>query len=254
LTGLFLAEIGDRRDVMTTLNRSSMLAIACLAALLSLGGCGSLPSTSSASLIPVFHGNRVWNGVATTRDGKVFVSYPQADGPGVQLAELDIDGTPHPYPNANWNKTQPQNDVAHSFVRVNGLRIGPDGALWVIDAGAPDIGKPAIMGAARIFCIDVTTGSIRRIYDLAAAIKPLSYVDDIRFHGEIAYLTDAGAPGLIVLDLKTGEARRVLDGHPSTVDSRPMYADGRLLLDEQGKELRVRADQLEVSPDGAWLY
>ncbi len=36
-----------------------------------------------------------------------------------------------------------------------------------------------------------------------------SFVDDVRFRGGTAYLTDAGAPALIVLDPHTGKGRRV---------------------------------------------
>ncbi|MBE7247842.1 MAG: hypothetical protein INR63_23095, partial [Actinomycetospora chiangmaiensis] len=47
---------------------------------------------------------------------------------------------------------------------------------------------------------------------------------------------------------------RVLDNDPTTTDSRPMRADGRVLLDERGREKRIHADQLEVSPDGKTFY
>jgi sugar lactone lactonase YvrE len=236
------------------LARAAVCATACVVFAVH-AGCASIPAPADASALqPVYQGDRVWNGVTTSHDGRVFVSYPQADGPGVQLAELDPDGAAHPYPDASWNTASPESDVAHAFVHVNGARIGPDDNLWVVDAGAPAIGMPAVPGAARVFQIDVQSGRIVRIYDLAKASKFLGYVDDIRFHGPVAYLTDSGAPGLIVLDLKTGAARRVLDGHPSTMDSRSMRADGRVLMNEKGSELRIHADQLEVSPDGAWLY
>ena len=57
-----------------------------------------------------------------------------------------------------------------------------------------------------------------------------------------------------MLDLKTGAVRRVLDDDPTTIDARPMMADGRVLRDKQGKELRLHADQLEVSPNGGTFY
>jgi sugar lactone lactonase YvrE len=93
-----------------------------------------------------------------------------------------------------------------------------------------------------------------RIHDLGPATRNTSYIDDLRFNDGSVYLTDAGAPGLLVLSPATGDVRRVLDGHPSTVDQRTMYADGAVLRDERGDELRVHADQLEVSPDGRYLY
>jgi sugar lactone lactonase YvrE len=134
------------------------------------------------------------------------------------------------------------------------LRIGPDGALWIVDAGAPGIGKPAVRGAARIFRVDLHSNRISRIYDLRPVVRDTSYVDDIRFNGGVAYLTDAGAPALIVLDLASGHARRVLEDQPSTTDQRPLHADGKVLTDAQGKQVRLHADQLEVSPNGQYLY
>jgi hypothetical protein len=51
-----------------------------------------------------------------------------------------------------------------------------------------------------------------------------SLLDDIRFNPATgkAYLTDAGSPGLIVLDLESGMATRVLDDDPSTSATMPV--------------------------------
>jgi sugar lactone lactonase YvrE len=213
-----------------------------------------LPTENDGRLIPVYQADRVWNAVTTTREGRVFVGYPGADRPGVQIEELMPDGTRKPFPDQSWNEWKPGSDPKAAFVRVNALRIGPDGALWVIDAGAPGLGKPVVPGAARVLRFDLKTSKPPRIYSLISATKIKSYVDDIRFNGRTAYITDAGEPALIVLNLRTGKTRRILDGDPSTTDDRPMQADGKVLKGEDGKELRVHADQLEVSPNGQYLY
>ena len=57
----------------------------------------------------------------------------------------------------------------------------------------------------------------------------------MRFHGSHAYLTDDGSPGLIVLDLTADT------GEESSTAIRRCRAD-------------IHADQLEVSPNGEWLY
>jgi hypothetical protein len=82
-----------------------------------------------------------------------------------------------------------------------------------------------------------------------------SYIDDIGFHGDHAYLTDAGRPGLIVLDLATGGTRRVLDGAQAITapPDRPIIVDGKIVKAPDGSPLRVNSDPLEVSPDGRWL-
>ena len=212
------------------------------------------PAQQDSRLQPVFGSKRVWNGVTTTQDGRVFVCYPGADGPGVSVEEILPDGTRQPYPDAEWNGWKTGQSILHAFVCANALRIGPDGKLWIVDAGSTGPNQPAITGAARVVQIDLQTNQMERIYSLGTATKVKSYVDDIRFNGLQAYLTDAGEPGLIVLDLAGGSARRLLDGDPSTSDRRPMYADGKIMYDKDGKERVSHADQLEVSPDGKYLY
>ncbi|WP_433120577.1 L-dopachrome tautomerase-related protein [Micromonospora sp. CA-246542] len=201
-------------------------------------------------LTPVLAEERVCTGVTTLR-GRIFLSYPSADGPGVQVVEALPDGRRNPYPDAAWNaQDQPPDGT---FVHVNALRAGPDGRLWIIDSGAPQLGGDQVPGGARLIVVDVDGDRVDRVYHLDGAVRPHSYVDDVRFHDGTAYVTDAGAPGLIVVDLDSGACRRVLDGHPSTVGS-PVVADGRALRDPGGAEVCLHADQLEVSPDGRWLY
>ena len=214
----------------------------------------ALPTQEDPRLEPVYSARRVWNGVATSPDGRAFVSYPDADGPGVKCEELFAGGGHQPYPNAEWNNWAPSRKPLHAFVHVNALRIGPDHQLWIVDAGAPGIGEASVKGGARLIQVMLDTNQVGRVFDLRAAVHHKTYVDDVRFNGDHAYLTDAGDPGLLVLDLKSGAVRRVLQGDASVTDTRPMYADEKLLLDRKGKELRAHADQLEVSPDGQYFY
>ncbi|MEU7974836.1 L-dopachrome tautomerase-related protein [Micromonospora sp. NPDC049089] len=198
----------------------------------------------------MFQEDRVCTGVTTVR-GRVFLSYPSADRPGVQVVEALPDGRRVPYPDVAWNRAdQPPGGA---FVHVNGLRAGPDGRLWIVDSGSPRIGGAQVPGGARLIVVDPDDDRVERVYHLDEAVHPGSYVDDVRFNGRVAYLSDAGAAGLIVLDLDSGRSRRVLDGHPSTAGG-PVVADGRVLRDPDGAEVRLHVDQLEVSPDGRWLY
>lgn len=241
----------SRTRILTAMAR---IASACLAIAI-IQGCATRQESNEA-LVPMFQGQRVWNGVTTTPEGRVFVSYPQADGAGMQVAELDAQGRPYPFPDASWNapQTWAPGTVGTGYVHVNALRIGPDGKLWIVDAGAPGMGKPAVKGGARLFRFDPQTRQLLQTFDLGQAVHPYSYIDDIRFNGRYIYITDAGAPGLIVLDLQTGAVRRVLDNNNSTVAMRGLRADGRAVVDTKGQPVRVHADQLEVSPDGQWLY
>ena len=211
---------------------------------------GASAATSPGALRPIFSSDLVVNGVTQSASGRLFLPVQPRKPGEPHLIEV-LDGRPVPYPNADWNASGPPDG---HFVNVNAIRVGPDGALWVVDGGSPSIADPAVPGAARLIRVDLATNKVSRVYDLAAAAKPRTFVDDVRFNGGHAYFTDAREPGLIVLDLATGHARRVLDGDPSTTARRPIRAEGRELRGANGRPVFVHADQLEVSPNGRWLY
>lgn len=212
------------------------------------------PVLAQNQLESIFSSSLVINGPTTSPDGRLFTAaQPSKPGKSPQVVEIR-NGKAVPYPDERMNSWKPGMDGHQLFVGVNSLRFGPDGSLWAVDRGGPGIGKPLVAGGPKLMRIDIHTGKVVRSYDLAGMTRPWSFVDDVRFHGSNAYLTDAGSPGLIVLDLKSGHGRRVLDGHPSTVAQTPLVAEAKALRDPQGKPVNIHADQLEISPDGEWLY
>jgi hypothetical protein len=212
------------------------------------------PSSRGGTLKTVLSLDTMTNGVTTTRDGRIFLVFPRIDGSdGPRVVEW-VDGKPTPYPEGIWNDWTEGKAASTGFVRVNALRIGPEGELWIVDVGAPGIGNPKLSGGPKLVRIDLAANKVRRIYDLDAMTTDKSFIDDVRFNGRHAYVTDAGSPGLIVLDLDSGVGRRALDGHPSVTAQKPLTAEGQLMKGPDGKRVYIHADQLEVSPDGRWLY
>src|SRR5277367_2653558 len=182
--------------------RTLVIAVGCTVPL--FGSSTGLPTTEDPRVLPVYHSDRIWNGVATTREGEVFACYPSIEGFGPQLEQLKPQDVAVPWPNDAWNSWKPGKDFAGDFVHINAIRTGPDGILWAVDAGAPGFGQPAIHGAARLIGFDTSTGQLERVYSLSAGAKPTSYINDVRFNGRHAYLPDTGAPALLVLDLDSG--------------------------------------------------
>jgi sugar lactone lactonase YvrE len=210
---------------------------------------------TSSALIAVCQSNTVWNGVTVADDGRIFVCFPRIEGEkGISIAEIKKDGSIEPYPDANWNSWQPGNPTDHQFVRTNSLRIGPDGNLWVVDTGAPKMGEKSLSGASKLVVIDIDKNAVIRKIPLDGVMKENSFIDDLRIYGSTIYLTDAGQPGIVVMDLQSGKGRRVLEGDKSTTDAIPMIAEGKAMRTQDNKEVLIHADQLEVSPDGKYLY
>jgi sugar lactone lactonase YvrE len=199
----------------------------------------------------------IWNAVVVDR-GRVIVGGPRWSGSkGPPLAKLDGNGIPVPYPDEAWNAWRDGDDVEAAFVNVNAVHRDREGRLWVIDSGTPVFGGEPLPGGTKAVCIDPTRDAVLRVFAFAAGVATReSYFDDIRINGEHGYLTDAGRPGVVVLDLKSGEARRVFDRHPAATasNSRNIVVDGTTVLLPDGSPLKVNSDPLEISPDGKWLY
>ncbi|MFE1597647.1 L-dopachrome tautomerase-related protein [Methylobacterium sp. ID0610] len=233
------------------MNRRAFLAGTGAAALLAgAPGRAAEPGLTLAFSLP----DAVTNGVAVTPEGRIFAALARIDGSaGPRVVEMR-NGTPVAYPDAAWNEGARSADAASTLIWVNALRLGPDGDLWLVDTGSPGFGQPMRPGGVKLVQVDVAANRVRRTIPLAGVVTPKSFVDDVRFNGRHAYLTDAGAPALIVLDLASGTGRRLLEGHPSVTAARPISAEGRIVRGPDGQPVFVHADQLEVSPDGAWLF
>ena len=220
----------------------------------SLFGLGSRHAAFADPLMTVLESDTVANGIASTPQGRTFLPFSRIDGSvGPQVVEWK-DGKPVPFPDEAWNSWKAGDDPAKSFVRVNALRIGPRGSLWVVDVGAPGLDNPKLPHGPKLVKIDLSTDKVLRVYDLDSVTNDKSFIDDIRFHGSLGYITDAGSPGVIVIDLKTGDARRVLDGDPSMTAQRILTADSHTMHGPNGRPVKIHADQLEVSPDGKFFY
>lgn len=206
-------------------------------------------------LIDVYHSPVPWNGVTITDGGRVFVSFPRLEGDsGMRIGEIKADGKIVPYPDASWNSWKRGEPTPAKIVRANSVRIGPDGNLWIVDTGAGALGEQPLPNASKLIVVDVQYNKVIRIIPLQPVMKPNSFIDDLRIYGSHIYLTDAGEPGLVVMDLSSGKGRRVLEDDPSVTDVIPMIAEGKVMKTTDGHDLHINADQLELSPDGRYFY
>jgi hypothetical protein len=62
--------------------------------------------------------------------------------------------------------------------------------------GSPQFGGNPLPGGAKLVQIDLRTAKVVRIISLGPDVTvPGNYVDDLRFHGDFTYSTDAGRLG-----------------------------------------------------------
>lgn len=202
-------------------------------------------------------------GITVARDGRIFVNFPRwsEDAP-VSVAELK-DGKPVPYPDDPWNAWRnaraDELSPKDHFVCVQSVVADGQDRLWVVDAAAPAMAH-VIKDGPKLVGIDLKTNRVIKTipFDTNTVLQA-SYLNDVRIapDGKTAYLTDSGAEGaLIVVDLDSGSAKRILSGDPSTMPDKSVTVsyDGKPLRRPDGRGVEFAADGIALSNDGKTLY
>lgn len=201
-------------------------------------------------------------GVAVSPAGRIFVNFPRWEKDvEMSVAEVMKDGSLRPYPDAEWNAWRNQKPLSRGdhFVCVQSVTVDPQGFLWVVDPAAPG-NEFNLEGGPKLVKIDLRNDKVAQVIRFGRDTVPQgSYLNDVRVSpdGRWAYLTDSGVRGaLLVVDLRTGKPRRVLDGHPST-QAEPgviVHTDGQELRRPDKREVKFSADGIALDRQGRFLY
>ena len=201
--------------------------------------------------------------ITFTPDNRVIYSHHPFFSPDVRVAELDADRKNFkPFPNAAWNT--PRAGTDQYLDSVLGLRGDENGIVWMLDMGQRTPLTPKIVGW------NTKNNRLERIYYLPSpASLPESQHNDfvIDVKNRKFYIADEGiGPGgdgtkaaLVVVDMDSGAARRLLQGHVSTLpEDRPITVNGKALTvpGKDGKPvvIKVGADGIAADKEFEWLY
>jgi sugar lactone lactonase YvrE len=192
----------------------------------------------------------------STKSGRVFVNFPYwSDQHSISVAEI-VSGQPKPFPNDEWNK--PGLPASH-FVCVQSVVVDDQDNLWVLDPAAPKM-QEIVKGGPKLVKIDLQANQLAQTIPFGEDIAPdKSYLNDVRIdtRSDTAFITDSGKGAIIVVNLKNGNARRLLDGHPSTQPEKgfKLVVDGRELIDQQKKTPpQIASDGIALDARNGYLY
>lgn len=205
-------------------------------------------------------------GIAVSKSGRVFVCFPRwHDGFKHSLVEVADDGGVKPYPNEIWNTYVENDDVRRGiqFVCVQSIAVDDEDRLWVLDAASPrmeGVNRSEFDGGGpKLVQIDLATNRMLRVYQVlgTSALKE-SYLNDFQIDAEnkVAYISDSGTGAIIVLNTRTAQSRRLLDGHVST-KADPAFVpviEGRELRGKDGKVPQVHVDGIALDRTNGYLY
>ena len=144
---------------------------------------------------------------AVSANGRVFYTiHPESRPTGAKLLEW-VEGTPKPFPSE---------DAQSLFETPLGVVVDRQNRLWTIDHGNHGT------GSARLLAFDLATGSVVHDHAFDGSVAQFgSFLQDLQVDstGEHVFIADVSFwrknPGLVVYDIESGKARRVLDSDPS---------------------------------------
>lgn len=199
--------------------------------------------------VTTFQGIQV-TGITISATGRMFVNFPRwRDGVPFSVAEVCKNGSRKPYPDLETNTWENGDEITpDKFICVQSVVAHKD-RLYVLDTKNPSMQH--ILGIPTVYVFDLTTDKLVKTHPLAESVHPSSYTNDLRVdekNGKI-YLTDSGAPGLIVLDMETGENYRMLDAHPfTTAEANHIDAGGK------GYDATIHSDGIALDRKNDILY
>lgn len=233
------------------------------------GGPAAGKQTPALQPVAVFDGPAQPVGIAVSKQGRLFVSFPRWTDPVKDTVVELVDGKTVPFPDAATNAFDATNlkeyNPAQHFISAQAIVFDDQDRLWVLDPGSFNF-APSLDGGPKLWAYDITTRqrvkAVTFPHDVAMKMTALN---DVRFDLKrgpegTAYITDSGVGGIIIVDLASGASWRHLDGHPSVLPAVGLKATTEgspFLMRKASKEVDApdfRSDGIALSPDGKTLY
>ncbi len=195
--------------------------------------------------------------ITVTPDGRVILSLHQFFTPQMRVAELGKDGGLKAFPDPFWSNGDSKKPT--TLDSVLGIQSDTNGVVWMLDNGMRGGAIPKLVGW------DSRNNRLERVIYLPPPLTPDdAFVNDLAVdeRHDVVYIADpAGGANaaLIVVDLRTGLARRVLEGHRSVIpEDIDLVIDGRpvRIKKPDGEVIRPRVgvNPIALDAQAEWLY
>ncbi|MFD1144789.1 SMP-30/gluconolactonase/LRE family protein [Larkinella insperata] len=226
-----------------------------------LGGCDNKEDdvVPGITLTEVATSSVQWTGVAVSQQSKLFANYPRMEVDTIPYSVAVLDGGQAlPFPNQEWNTWNPTLNPQDHFICVQSVYVDDQNNLWVLDPASPQM-RGVVKGGAKLLKFNPNTGELlqRIVFNDEMVVYPSSYLNDVRVDTQknLAYITDSNQGGIIVVNLTSGQARRLLGRHPSTKSEGTIItAEGRIYRTQSGKIPSSDSDGIALNPQRTHLY
>lgn len=221
-------------------------------------GGGRFPDRAGEPVLPASALERVASldrppgNVAVSRQGRVFITFHPEAHPPTKVAEI-VDGRAVPFPDQAFQRPR---DVGAWFDTPLSLRVDSEDRLWVLDHGSHGMTVP------RLVAFDLGTNGLvhefwfpREIAGRGSMLNDFAISPDARR----IYIADssvfAGHGAIVVYEVETRQARRLLDGDRTVQAERFVpRVRGRDMVFLGVFAVRPNVDSIALDRQGLWLY
>lgn len=199
----------------------------------------------------------------SAKTNRLFVSFPKREPYLYGLTEI-VNGQRKPFPDSEWNKVDTI-DTKNHFLNVQDLYADNDNFLWVLDS--KPAGSASIFGGSqtqkkdgqfKLLQINLTNNKVVSVYHFEDLPKERSALNDVvvDHDKQLAYLSDPGLSAIVILDLKTGKSRIVLQKDKSTMadPNFVLHLDNRDVVDDSGKPFSSNVNGIALTKNNEYFY
>lgn len=176
--------------------------------------------------------------ITITPDNRVIVTQQPLDSPSLRVVEVLEDGSKVPFPTPDWADGPEAGETG--FAATIGIDTDSNGIVWVLDMGAEGV-VPKFVGW------DTTKNTLHKIIEIPSEVTvATSFLQDFAIDekngnliiADMTFTAPASAmqPAFVIVDMETGEARRVLQSSDALMPvERDVVIDGKLMGFKDGE-------------------
>ncbi len=202
--------------------------------------------------------NQAVGNITFTNNGNLVYSHHPFFAPENRVMIMDVKTKESkPFPNKAWNTPRDTDD--NYLSNVLGIRNDENGIIWMLDMAQRNNVTPKIVGW------NTKTNSLERIYYLPKSSVPeIAQPNDMVVDTKNGYFIiadegignggDGSKAAFIIVNMKTGKTRRVLEGSRTTKpENTPTVINGKHLA-VNGNDLLVGNDGITADKDFEYIY
>jgi hypothetical protein len=206
--------------------------------------------------------------IAVTPDNRLIVSMHPFGAPKMRVLEVLRDSTTKAFPSEEWSG--PPRPDGIGIAAIIGIECDRTGAVWMLDAGSSANGKDQPLVVPKLVAWDTRTNALARVIHLPPpACAPNSFMQDfaVDLTHQAVFIADTGrgdllgdsTPAIVVVDLRTGLAKRRLQGNASLQpENVPIVIDGRAVSaagsNGAASEPRLGLNPITIDPRDEWVF